>query len=67
MNIIKKLKELIQKIKHRFSYEFCYTEMEYRGIAAFGCCEGLTGGDKFSGYLQYDCIDCPYFVDTTKL
>lgn len=26
MNIIKKFKELIQKIKHRFSYEYCYTE-----------------------------------------
>lgn len=62
MNLIKKLKELIQKVKYRLSHNYCYTEMERRGIAAFGCCEGLAGGDRVSGYLAYTCMDCPYLT-----
>lgn len=23
-------------------------------------CMGLVGGDKATGYLQYDCIECPF-------
>lgn len=65
MNIIEKFKELIQKAKYRLSRECCYDEMESRGVAVFGCCSGLAGGDKLSGCLHYECIDCPYFVDVT--
>ena len=36
--------------------------MEDQGIAVFGMCKGLAGGDFNSGYLQYKCIDCPYLV-----
>nr|DAL27834.1 MAG TPA_asm: hypothetical protein [Caudoviricetes sp.] len=42
----------------------CYEDMEKRGYAALGYCGGQTGGDKNTEYLNYDCIDCPYFVRT---
>lgn len=48
-------------------YDCCFTDREYEGIAAMGCCSGLAGGDKNSGYLQYDCIDCPYFVNVSEI
>lgn len=37
-------------------------EMENAGIAAFNCCCGLTGGTLHTGYLQENCVDCPYLV-----
>jgi hypothetical protein len=43
-------------------YSNCYLEREGEGIAIFGLCGGLLGGDKHSDYVQYECIDCPYFV-----
>lgn len=30
--------------------------------AVFGCCRGLTGGTRRTGYLQENCVDCPYLV-----
>ena len=43
-------------------YDKCYSEMEDTGIAVFGCCRGLTGGTRHTGYLQENCVDCPYLV-----
>lgn len=43
-------------------YDKCYSEMENAGIAAFNCCCGLTGGTRRTGYLQENCVDCPYLV-----
>lgn len=43
-------------------YDKCYSEMEDTGTAAFGCCGGLTGGTRLTGYLQENCVDCPYLV-----
>lgn len=43
-------------------YDKCYSEMEDLGIAVFGCCKGLTGGSKQTGYLQEMCVDCPYYT-----
>lgn len=43
-------------------YDKCYSEMENAGIAAFNCCCGLTGGTRHTGYLQENCVDCPYLV-----
>lgn len=62
--MINKVKAFLKRVKYTFSKNYCYDQMERDGIAAFGMCEGLVGGDKFSNYLQYSCIDCPYFVDT---
>lgn len=47
-------------------YDKCYSEMEDAGIAAFGCCRGLTGGTRYTGYLQENCVDCPYLVFQDK-
>ena len=45
-------------------YEKCYSKMESAGYACFGSCGGKIGGDINTHYLDYDCIDCPYFVST---
>lgn len=49
--------------KSQNRHDKCYTKMKNKGIAIFGNCCGLAGGDKSSDYLQYECIDCPYFCD----
>ena len=59
-------KKLIEKIKYFFSHDFCYKSMEHSGIAVFGLCRGLVGGDAATEYLQYDCIDCPYFYKNKR-
>lgn len=41
------------------SYNKCYSDMEYSGIAAMGCCEGKTNS---SGDLYETCTNCPYLV-----
>ena len=43
-------------------YEKCYSEMEYQGYAAFGCCCGLAGGTKETVYLSETCFSCPHLV-----
>lgn len=25
-----------------------------------GTCDGAVGGDRFTNYLSYSCVDCPY-------
>ena len=45
--------------KSTSSYDKCYSDMEYSGIAAMGCCEGKTNG---IGDLSETCTDCPYLV-----
>lgn len=59
-----RIKSLIKAAKHWFSRQKCYTSMENAGIAIFGCCSGLVGGDRSTDYLQCECISCPYYVDT---
>lgn len=61
MGLISKIKDLWSRLKYQWSKNACYNEMEKQGIAIFGMCSGLAGGDKFTDYLQYSCIDCPYF------
>ena len=39
------------KLRYNWSHERCYTDMDYAGRAASGCCGGLVGGDKSTGYL----------------
>ena len=62
-----KIKQWFTKLRYNWSHERCYTNMEYAGHAAMGCCGGLVGlvgGDKSTSYLQYTCIGCPHHVDT---
>ena len=44
-------------------YDKCYQDMENRGYAVFGCCGGLSGGTWNTGYLQDQCVYCPYYVE----
>ena len=41
------------------SYDKCYSDMEYSGIAAMGCCEGKTNS---IGNLSETCTNCPHLV-----
>lgn len=45
--------------KSSSAYDKCYSNMEYSGIAAMGCCEGKTNS---IGDLSETCTDCPYLV-----
>lgn len=59
-----KIKSLFKKIGRYFSHDSCYNDMEQRGIAVFGMCCGVVGGDANSNYLSYQCMDCPYLTLT---
>lgn len=50
------------KIAVMTDHDKCYSKMETQGIAVFGMCGGVVGGDKGTEYLDYKCIDCPYYV-----
>ena len=41
------------------AYDKCYSDMEYSGIAAMGCCKGKTNS---AGDLYETCTNCPYLV-----
>ena len=45
--------------KSASSYDKCYSDMEYSGIAAMGCCEGKTNS---AGDLYETCTNCPHLV-----
>ena len=60
--MIKKMYKLFKQIKYKLSIECCYDQMENRGHAIFGKCVGLSGGDRSTEYLSYDCIGCSYFA-----
>lgn len=45
--------------KSASSYDKCYSDMEYSGIAAMGCCKGKTNS---AGDLYETCTNCPYLV-----
>lgn len=70
MNLLKSwIKSKIDTIRYRMSRDHCYKMMEDRGIAVFGMCGGVVGGDRYTEYLSYECVDCPYhvFVDKKEL
>lgn len=45
--------------KSASSYDKCYSDMEYSGIAAMGCCKGKTNS---AGDLYETCTNCPHLV-----
>lgn len=61
-----KIKQLIKSIKNYFSHNACYDAMKQSGVAVFGMCSGVVGGDSNSEYLSYQCMDCPYLTLTEK-
>lgn len=60
------IKSKIDAIRYQMSKEACYDVMEERGIASFGMCNGVVGGDRYTEYLSYQCVDCPYHVFVKK-
>lgn len=59
--MIRSIVELIRGIVLK-SYERCYTNMEYQGYAAMGCCGGVVGGTAVTEYLSEKCVNCPHWV-----
>lgn len=60
--MLEKIRKWIYRMKYNWSKQSCYDSMERQGIAVFGMCCGIVGGDRGTGYLAYSCVDCPYFV-----
>lgn len=45
-------------------HESCYTEREYAGDAAMGCCGGMVSGTSATNCLSEMCVSCPHLVLT---
>ena len=39
----------------------CFNQMSKDGLVSKNGCHGLVGGTKETEYLQYNCVDCPYY------
>ena len=65
--MIKRIKEWIKQIRYNRSLESCYNDMENRGIAVFGMCGGVVGGDHSTEYLSIECINCPYYTPIPEI
>lgn len=60
--MLKKLISFLSKIFILDEFEKCYNRMEDMGIAVFGCCCGVSGGDNNTDYLSETCVSCPHLV-----
>lgn len=43
----------------------CFNDRAKEGLVSKDGCQGLVGGTKWTGYLQEQCIDCPYYINNT--
>lgn len=66
-SLIKRIKKWPKQIRYNWSLESCYNSMEDQGIAVFGMCTGVVGGDRSTEYLSIDCIDCPYYTTVPEI
>lgn len=62
MSILSQMIAWVKKAKYRMSREYCYEEMQEKGYASQDGCCGLLGGDSWSDYTMYTCIDCPHYT-----
>ena len=65
--MVKRIKEWLKQIRYNWSFESCYNDMEDKGIAVFGMCTGVVGGDRSTEYLSIGCIDCPYHTPVSEI
>ena len=65
--MVKRIKEWLKQIRYNWSFESCYNNMEDKGIAVFGMCTGVVGGDRSTEYLSIGCIDCPYYTPVPEI
>lgn len=56
------IKKFIKRIRYYFSHKSCYNRKQLSGKVVFGMCCGEFGGDVGSGYISYQCMDCPYLM-----
>lgn len=45
------------------SRDNCFDHRAKEGLVTKDGCKGLVGGTKATGYLQWGCINCPYYKD----
>ena len=65
--MIKRIKEWLKQIRYNWPLETCSNSMEEQGIAVFGICTGVVGGDRNTEYLSIDCIDCPHYTPVSEI
>lgn len=56
--MVKSIHDFIRRFTH--SREWCHEEMQKRDSIGPNGCHGLVGGDYETGFLQYECVGCPY-------
>lgn len=49
-----------------FDHDYCYYESMKNGRADENGCDGCFGGDEYTDYLMYTCVDCPHFKNHIK-
>jgi len=54
--------KILKSIKYKWSRDGCYDRREQLGLTDMGRCHGLCGGDSNTGNLQYECVECRYFI-----
>ncbi len=52
--IITKLKKCVINLFSYTKYNYCYTDMEYNGIAVFGLCNGCNDSNCPFNYMTND-------------
>lgn len=56
MNVLKGIVNRVKK-RNAATRKKCYEENGNKD----GTCYGLVGGDRYTGYVQYGCINCKYW------
>lgn len=56
------MKAIFKRLRAWWTKESCYKQMESAGVAVFGMCGGVVGGDRSTDYLAYSCMGCKYWV-----
>lgn len=41
----------------------CFNDRAKEGLVSENGCQGLAGGTKATGYLQEQCVNCPYYKE----
>lgn len=66
MNIFKQFIEHKKELRKQY-YDECYHNLVGNKKKMINNkCYGINGGDKYTNYLHYACIECPYFEKNKK-
>ena len=54
-------KWIMRKYQYELFYDSCYDKMKAYGVAVYGKCCGVFGGDRNTDDTAESCLDCPYY------